>query len=922
MAQNLTFNLGVDTNSAVQSINTFFQTFDAGAAKAKNSLNQAFGQTLQTEVEINLKNGELVAKKIQSAHQESKRLETAVKAMNGELGRTPNELKRQITILKQIQGNTEKYRQGTNKLTEDWKKVSGRIQEASNALKRMNSGSPLQQIKAGLTGIIGKFTLVQTLANVATGALMGMGRAVGEFGAMSGRMETLQLQLEGFTGSASAAAEAFRGFSDIAAQSPFNLEQVATAGKIMMAFGIDTETAMISTKQLGIAAAATGGDINLLARNLGQIAAQGQAYTRDLTQFAIQGIPIWEEMSAVTGKSVTELKKMASEGQISFEIVQQALNNLTREGTAFAEIAKRMQETFAGRMARIEASINELGLAFIQTFNKFDRALGKIVSGSMKLFADTIKFVAKNFETLTKCIVSATIALGVFVALNNIPAIIGAMAGLIMQWGVLTKGITAASVAQAVYAALSGQWANIAAAVAIGGLAYMGLSAAIDSVNQKEKQLLANSIAQSRATGELTERERKRFEELMLATDKELQKYDDLKEARDELKAQLDAEIAKLEQMKEKIKERYDEEIDDIQRVIDADRQRADEMREAQQAELDRVRERHDAALEAIDAEIGLLREKTGKEKELYQFQKQQLQQKIASGDLDKEEQLRAEARLSRMNRQEKIQDLMLQKKTLQKDQEKEIDGIQKRQKTNLDAILQGIKDQQQDIRDLKNKRDDETEVLQEVIDKNKGIGNEVDVSTEAVKAQITEVNRLGIEYGTAAGKVDDLAAKIRTAAIEQAKLNSLMAARAEGAATNQGTPLPTFFTGGPIKGGTKAQVNELGQEAFLSASGRLSMINAPAFGTWRAPSSGTVIPAHLTKQLNVPTGGVNLNSAAVSNASRAGAGGMSSMVRAIQGAMGGDTFNQSVTVQAANPVQAANNMMVEMTRLKRRRFG
>jgi hypothetical protein len=108
--------------------------------------------------------------------------------------------------------------------------------------------------------------------------------------------------------------------------------------------------------------------------------------------------------------------------------------------------------------------------------------------------------------------------------------------------------------------------------------------------------------------------------------------------------------------------------------------------------------------------------------------------------------------------------------------------------------------------------------------------------------------------------------------------------------------------------------VNELGKEAFLSASGKLSMINAPAWGEWRAPSSGTIIPAHLTKQLDIPTGGINLNKSPGANAN------VGRAVRTVQGAMG-DVFNQNVTVQAANPVQAANNIMVEMTRLKRRKF-
>ena len=46
----------------------------------------------------------------------------------------------------------------------------------------------------------------------------------------------------------------------------------------------------------------------------------------------------------VTGKTTSELKQMASEGKISFDIVNAALTNLTGQGTAFAEVAARMQE--------------------------------------------------------------------------------------------------------------------------------------------------------------------------------------------------------------------------------------------------------------------------------------------------------------------------------------------------------------------------------------------------------------------------------------------------------------------------------------------------------------------------------------------------------------------------------------------------
>jgi hypothetical protein len=57
-------------------------------------------------------------------------------------------------------------------------------------------------------------------------------------------------------------------------------------------------------------------------------------------------------------------------------------------------------------------------------------------------------------------------------------------------------------------------------------------------------------------------------------------------------------------------------------------------------------------------------------------------------------------------------------------------------------------------------------------------------------------------------------------------------------------------WSGGPVDAGATYQVNELGQEALLSPGGMLSLINAPARSLWRAPSSGTVIPAGITAGL------------------------------------------------------------------------
>ena len=921
MAQNLNFNLEVDTNTAVSSINQFFNAFDQGAAKAKNQLNQAFGQTLQTSVQINLKDGELVAKKVQSISQESKRLETAVKAINGEFGKTPNELKRQLTILKQLQGDTAKYKNGTKEVSADWKKVTQRIQEANKQLRNMTQGGPLQQMKAGLTGIIGKFAVVQTVANLATSAIMGIARGIGDFAATAQRMEVLQLQLEAFAGGADEAKAAFDEFVRIAANSPFNLEQVAQAGKIMMAFGVETETAIDATERLAVVSAATGGDINLLARNLGQIAAQGQAYTRDLTQFAIQGIPIWEEMSAVTGYTTTELKKMASEGKISFDTVSAALENLTSDTSDYMNVAKRMQETFAGRLQRIEAAMQKLALEFINGFNNLDRAMGGIVSGSMKLFADGIFAIANNMSTVIGLFAGLTAATIAYFALSKWFVIANGIQTVVKAITSLKNIQMALNAAKAFFIALTpGGLLKVAAAAGAAALAYSAVKAQVDNAAAGTQDLKDKALMAAGATGELTEKQVEYFERSNQGFDGLLDRYKEAKAAQEEKKAELNQEIEILKTLKESVKEKYDKEIAGIRETLEEDRIKQREMKENHRERLDEINTRYDAELDLIDLAIGKLRERTSAEERLYQFEKSQLQAKISSGELDKEGLLRAQARLSRMERQEQIQEKLAEKAKVQAEKDKEIETTKSRQADAEERMGDKIKANEERLRNITQERDKQIELMDQALANAKNVTRQIDLSNVSVNEQVGLVNKLAGEYGQTTQRVNELGTALRETAAAQRELNAARANKSSGSAEGSGR-LSARASGGPVSGGTSYQVNELGREAFLSASGRLSMINAPAFGAWRAPGSGTVIPAHLTSQLNIPTGGVNLNSAAASNASRASSGGMGSMVKAIQSAMGGDTFNQSVTVQAANPVQAANNMMVEMTRLRRRRF-
>ena len=198
-----------------------------------------------------------------------------------------------------------------------------------------------------------------------------------------------------------------------------------------------------------------------------------------------------------------------------------------------------------------------------------------------------------------------------------------------------------------------------------------------------------------------------------------------------------------------------------------------------------------------------------------------------------------------------------------------------------------------------------------------------------------TQLQLLKEKYNVIQGDTDMIATNLERAqkAVDgiSAKSDSLVKAAAAAVKLNskpvrkEGEPdiggqLNIRAAGGPVTGGSAYQVNELGKEAFLSAAGRLSMINAPAYGKWRAPSSGTVIPAHLTKQLDIPQGGVNLNSQPNFDQRKSGRNPLNSILSALSG-VGSDNIQNNVTVQTMNPTKTASDMLVQLTKLRRRRM-
>ena len=139
-------------------------------------------------------------------------------------------------------------------------------------------------------------------------------------------------------------------------------------------------------------------------------------------------------------------------------------------------------------------------------------------------------------------------------------------------------------------------------------------------------------------------------------------------------------------------------------------------------------------------------------------------------------------------------------------------------------------------------------------------------------------------------------------------------------------------WSGGPVQGGSSYTVNELGREMFMSNSGQLSEIKAPAFGTWRAPSSGTVIPAGMSQQIRDSREASSV--AEASAASMSFRSGPAGSVAGIEGggltgaiakgfrgvSMGGGQVVNNVQLTTQSPVSDASKILTDLARIKAQR--
>lgn len=139
--------------------------------------------------------------------------------------------------------------------------------------------------------------------------------------------------------------ESLKTFADI---TPFDNKTAYDAGRLLLNYGIAANQIIPSLKMLGDASGGVTERFDRMVYAYGQIMTAGKLQGQDLRQLIDAGFNPLQEISAKTGKSMTELKKQMESGGISAQMVTDAFKSATSEGGRFFGMMETQSQTVGG----------------------------------------------------------------------------------------------------------------------------------------------------------------------------------------------------------------------------------------------------------------------------------------------------------------------------------------------------------------------------------------------------------------------------------------------------------------------------------------------------------------------------------------------------------------------------------------------
>lgn len=414
------------------------------------------------------------------AEQGFSRTAAAVEAAGEAAGRMSAKMSKSTAILtdiakmfQQLNSDVKAMRKSLDSIdSKNVRRVGDELETVSKQSKKATSGIKGFADKCNkMTGALSAIAAVQ-LGSVFTGmagGILNMGIASVQAAA---QMRQYEIAFQTMLKSAEAGTQMLRDLQQFAAETPFDVPGVVSAGQQLMAFGFKAEEIIPMLTNLGDAASGLGlgtEGVSRLAYALGQMQTSGKLNAQDMMQLTSAGISAWDMLAQAAGKTVAEMKDLCSKGAIDSKAAVQT-------------IIAGMNDQFGGMMAKTSDEVAGLLANIKETAGNTSAAVGKYlteafnIKGILKDVSDRLGEFQQKMQTATEqgksmgdvikeCVPAPVIAaIGAFAAVLVVVSV-AAVATLGAVLG-LSAGIVAAGAAiGAAIALVIVYWDDLANAV-------------------------------------------------------------------------------------------------------------------------------------------------------------------------------------------------------------------------------------------------------------------------------------------------------------------------------------------------------------------------------------------------------------------------------------------------------------------------
>lgn len=414
------------------------------------------------------------------AEQGFSRTAAAVEAAGEAAGRMSAKMSKSTAILtdiakmfQQLNSDVKAMRKSLDSIdSKNVRRVGDDLETVSKQSKKATSGIKGFADKCNkMTGALSAIAAVQ-LGSVFTGmagGILNMGIASVQAAA---QMRQYEIAFQTMLKSAEAGTQMLRDLQQFAAETPFDVPSVVSAGQQLMAFGFKAEEIIPMLTNLGDAASGLGlgtEGVSRLAYALGQMQTSGKLNAQDMMQLTSAGISAWDMLAQAAGKTVAEMKDLCSKGAIDSKAAVQT-------------IIAGMNDQFGGMMAKTSDEVAGLLANIKETAGNTSAAVGKYlteafnIKGILKDVSDRLGEFQQKMQTATEqgksmgdvikeCVPAPVIAvIGAFAAVLVVVSV-AAVATLGAVLG-LSAGIVAAGAAiGAAIALIIVYWDDLANAV-------------------------------------------------------------------------------------------------------------------------------------------------------------------------------------------------------------------------------------------------------------------------------------------------------------------------------------------------------------------------------------------------------------------------------------------------------------------------